>query len=217
MNEGPSPPKVIGTASVSAYDRKWETHAEAFEFEALPRIRATAERWAASIGAVTGVFGIVTLVRGREDVTALRADLKIAAGLLIGAALAMALAAIVLAAFAAQGTPKKLVALTGQELRRWHQEGARRAKLQLSVSRVLAVAAIVLLGAAVGITWFGPASEMASSRPKLLVLLRSGTLVCGLPHEGTAGTLTLDSAAGRHAISVATDDVEAMTVVDSCP
>jgi hypothetical protein len=95
-------------------DATWQRRAEELQFSALPGIRATAERWAATVGSLTGIFTIAAIIKGPSDITAVRGSLhllgtrlswSVAAGILVAAALACASTAIVLAAMAAQGTP----------------------------------------------------------------------------------------------------------------
>jgi hypothetical protein len=55
-----------GEATVS--DVEWERRAEQHEIEALPTARSTAEKWTTQIASLTGIFSIVVLVKGPEDV-----------------------------------------------------------------------------------------------------------------------------------------------------
>jgi hypothetical protein len=57
---------VPGEATVN--DVEWERRAEQHEIEALPAARATAEKWTTQIASLTGIFSIVVLVKGPEDV-----------------------------------------------------------------------------------------------------------------------------------------------------
>jgi hypothetical protein len=55
-----------GEATVN--DVEWERRAEQHEIEALPSARSTAEKWTTQIASLTGIFSIVVLVKGPEDV-----------------------------------------------------------------------------------------------------------------------------------------------------
>jgi hypothetical protein len=50
-------------------DVVWERRAEQHEIEALPAARSAAEKWTTQIASLTGIFTIVVLVKGPEDVT----------------------------------------------------------------------------------------------------------------------------------------------------
>gem|GEM_PF-6489671 len=56
-----------GQATVG--DVEWERRAEQQEVEALSSARGAAERWTAAVSSLTGIFSIVVLVKGPDDVT----------------------------------------------------------------------------------------------------------------------------------------------------
>lgn len=56
-----------GKATLS--DVQWELRAEQLEFDGLSLARTAAEKWTAVVTSLTGVLGIVVLVKGPDDVT----------------------------------------------------------------------------------------------------------------------------------------------------
>jgi hypothetical protein len=142
----------VGTASATSLDRAWEERADALAVESFAATRDAAERWTATVTAVVGLSSILGLVKGPGDVAALDVPWKVLTAVVLGLALAAAVAATVLGALAAQGTPRKLRLLTGDAVRRSHRQALSHAARDLLLSRGLAVIAVALLGLGAGIT-----------------------------------------------------------------
>lgn len=150
------PPRVVGARVATADDLKWDERAAELAFNELPNLRSAAERWVATLGAVIGVFGVVLVVKGPTDIAKIESDaLYVLTGVLVAGAAVCALAAIVLGAYAAQGIPRHVERYTGEYIRDRFQEEARGAARNLRRSRRAAIAAVVLLGGAIGVTWYG--------------------------------------------------------------
>jgi hypothetical protein len=150
------PPRVVGSAAARVEDLRWEERAAELAFNELPDLRSTAERWVMTLGAVMGVFGVVLVIKGPSDITRISDDtVYILVGALLGGAGLCALVAIVMATFAAQGTPHRVERYTGEQVRTFYREEARLAARRLRRSRWSAVVAMVLLGGAIGATWYG--------------------------------------------------------------
>ena len=102
---------------------------------------------------------------GPTDITKIENSvLYVLVGILIAGAAACALAAIVLGAYAAQGSPRNVERYTGEYIRARYREEARTAATQLRRSRRAAIAAVLLLGCAIGVTWYGT-PRTAADRP----------------------------------------------------
>ena len=93
--------------AASPEDREWANLADELKFEALPQIRSAAEKWTTTITSLTGVFSLITLIKGREDITDLKFEYEVAVAICLGVALLLAFVAIRQAALAAQGNPLK--------------------------------------------------------------------------------------------------------------
>jgi hypothetical protein len=204
------PPRIIGTAKVTAYDRRWEELADDLEFAALPRIRSVAERWAGSVAAVTSAFGIAGLVVGRDALSEIEDAYATAAAVLFGLAFLLALAAIVLAALAAQGSPRRMRSPSGADVRAWYAASARRAANQLLASRIAAVLSVLVLAAGIGITWFAPSNEgdIASA---VVVTTRSGAVSCGELRTSAQATVVVGTA------TLPLADVISIVPTGACP
>lgn len=187
-------------------DKQWAKKLADLKLNGLAGIRGSAEKWSASIAALTGVFGIVGLIEGRKTISELDRSWEIVVGCLAAAALLLALRGILLAALAAQGSPSTIEA-TAAKLRRFYENEAFEAADLLRYSRVLVVVAVLFAGAAVGVTWFGP--EHAAAPQKKLVVTDGGYL---------CGTLQLD---GANAIvgsaRVPLSRVRSIVSVPDCP
>jgi hypothetical protein len=184
LNGDPGP-EIVGPADVGPAEVRWEKKAEELEFEALANVRAGAEKWAASLGAVLGLTATVLVVKGREDISELSDRTQVAVGLILAVALVLAVIATVLAAYAAQGTPKDLKWPSGPKLREWERNEALTAKGQLATSRVVTLVAVVAIATAAGLTWFGP--EAPSSGSTVLLAPESGIPLCGALVNGEQG------------------------------
>ncbi|MDK3258962.1 hypothetical protein [Blastococcus capsensis] len=68
----------------------------------------------------------------------------------------------------------------------------------------------ILLCAAVGMTWYGPAKE----KPRVQVLLANGSLQCGEVVSLDTGRLTLKTAEGRMTLDLT--QAAGLSAVDSC-
>jgi hypothetical protein len=152
-----SPPDPCSSKASTATpdDLRWELQAEEMYANRLPATRAAAQKWAAAITSITGVFAIVALVKGPSAIGELLSPWQQIVYGFVSAAIVLALLAIGLAAAAAGGTPR-LSHLSGREAQQWEGWQATAAKHQLMLSRPLAYAAVLSILAAIIITWTGP-------------------------------------------------------------
>jgi hypothetical protein len=168
---------------VGPTEYRWAQRADALRFDELSRVRATAEKWAASLGAILGLNGTVLVIKGRDDISQLAGNLQLVVGILLAVALLCALSASFCAALAAQGTPRKVLLSGPLTLRDWEHRHAVRAVRQLRASRILSVAVVLLVATAIGFMWFGkgkPAVTTPSPKPvTVLVVPPWGAPPCG--------------------------------------
>jgi hypothetical protein len=161
---GPSDVKVEGKEyEATLSDLEWERKAERLEADELVTVRATGEKWVATVSSITGVFSVVALIKGPEDISKLPGIWEASAIVLVLGAVMLALSAIVVAAFAAYGMPRRLRRLGGP-LRREQAREARLARRLLAASVGLAVAAVLTLAVAIAITWAKSPEPAASGR-----------------------------------------------------
>jgi hypothetical protein len=204
---------VAAPETPAVVDLKWAKRLESITFDALSNTRAAAVKWASTITAVTGVFGIFALVKGRSDITALTHGWElVVAGLFLVAVLCL-LRSIVLAALAAEGTPT-FESVDTTNIRRKYSHATAVAAFQLVGSRVLAVVAMLLVTAAVGIVWFAP----SASAPALSYVSTSdGTLMCGALSVGVDGKLNLKQNGATATKALDPSTVRAVVATLACP
>jgi hypothetical protein len=136
---------------------------------------------------------------------------------LLGVAVALAALAILAGTWAAYGLPPAFAAATGNILRARQEAQTRQTRTLLRILIGSATSAIVVIGAAIALTWVNTASPPAS---RLLVIGEDAELACGTlankadPSGSPAGLIVVETASGR--VSIPRDDVRAMAAVGSC-
>lgn len=161
------------------YIAQWQAASNTADLNALSSIRSTAEKWGTTISALFGAFAFVTFIRGPGTFDKLKTpDKNWITGLLIGG-LALALIAIVTAAFAAQGIPfntfNNATVFRDNAMRR-----ARNASDLLRVSRISGPLAVAAVFAALLWSWNAPPkTEKASVQRTYFVLHVTGPVQCG--------------------------------------
>jgi hypothetical protein len=156
----------------------WERQAETLQRTGLDRVRQSAKGWAGSIGTLLGIFATVAFVRGPSSITAANGNARwLAAGLIIGASVAAAIA-FVIASLLTQGVPRRYSGVDGASLKRWVQERAAHAVELLWWSRGLALSAALAVVAATAIVWVS-ALHAKHHEQAFLVRFIDGTVTCG--------------------------------------
>jgi hypothetical protein len=208
--EDEHPPFDVSWRRADPTERDWEDKSDKLEYDALTNVRAGAEKWAASLAAILGLFGTVMLVKGREDISKLASGYEIAVAVLLLIAFAAAALATYKTALAAQGTPETVEWPGGGELRAWEKREALKAKERLRESRELTFAAVICVLVAIGLTWFGEA-EGSSAQAVVATAAdeapRCGTLVLA------GDALALKESSGTTPLAAGTT----FTAVSSCP
>lgn len=203
----------VGYGPATPEDLKLDREAEAILENSLQTTRAAAADWAKTIAALSGLLGIVTLVKGREDISALAVPARVLVGLFLLAGVVFAARSIMLAAFASAGTPNRWWVI-GQRLKDRYRTERTLAAQQLLRSRSDAVAAIASLLVAVGIAWYGPEAPEEPTPPKVLVTFRDRAPICGDLAINRNGLSAVDK--GQEA-SVGNGNVRSLNVVFECP
>lgn len=140
----------------TAEDDAWQAFANEQQTQALPALRAAAERWAGGLSTLLGGVGLATLLTGPTKFDALSSYWPtLGKALLFAAALAAALATAS-AVTASVATTRKLFLPGGPSLRGVHTAAATTARRQLAFSRWAGAGSAVLLVAAGGVLFFAP-------------------------------------------------------------
>ena len=175
----------------------------------LARVRAASVAWRNGLAAlVAGLLGF-GLLRGRDDVGDLSQPYSAIAGGLLALALLVGGAAALFLLRAAHGR-LELTAVGGSAALWEHQETIATIRT-LRIGIIAFLASVVLLVAAVGVTWYGPPFATPS-----LNVLTPGGWVCGKPVSAIRG----DSVEVSSATAIVTVDLAtavSISAVDSCP
>jgi hypothetical protein len=178
----------------------------------LDVVRATAAKWQATVATLLGIFGSVAFVGGVTTVDELDKSDATQAKALVGVAVFLALMAVLAAAYASMGVPRRKVDATWQWLQRESSDRASRALVALRVSQVLAIAAAAcVVGGSLKLLL--DSSPKASTDPHYIVTI-DGAAWCGrLVAEGDV--LKLETETGT-TVDL-TKGLEQLIVVDACP
>jgi len=160
MNATRKPPKVIDVVVGRPELLTWDAKARELQLEALPTLRASAERWAGSLTAILGAVSLAALLKGPEVFDGLVTGAADAGKVLFFGAAGLALLATALAAIAAQETSKKIAyPETGEALRMSVKAKVDTVRLELAASRWLAAAAVVAAFGSAAVLFWGETSE----------------------------------------------------------
>lgn len=174
---------------VTAEDREWQLRARRLTLDSLYDVRAVAGRWAATIGSLTGLLGLVALVAGPRGADQLPVGWRVVAGICVLAAIGCAGWATWCAAEAAQGSVGSVLSTYAQVRDLFREQEATAVRL-LARTKLLVVVAMAALVVAVALTWFVP-----KAGDDVLVIRRGAQVSCVPLKDGLALSLTLDDGA----------------------
>lgn len=215
---GPPQEGPIDARAATADDRRWQSVADDLTFNEFPRVQMVAEKWAGTVGTLTGILSVAVLVKGPQDIGTLPLAWRVAAGIGLVLALVSASIAVYKAALAAQGLPV-LVYAESTILQALYRNAAIRATERLQCSRGLAVFTVVCVAFAVAVTWW--VTPMGTGKPattlmNVLVVRRSGDVVCGTLQSATRGGLALKPK-GDSRPAIPLTDVTTVITTAACP
>lgn len=181
----------------------------------LTDVRKCAENWRNGLAAMIGLITGFSVIKGPEDVSGLEPWAAITVGVLILLSISVATYGAWKSVAAAYGTPRVITS------RDFHKEGgidglklvlATQAVKDLLHARRATIAALVLLTAAVGFTWYGPHPKSAI----LEVERKSLPKVCGKLISSADGYMDIQPSHSQ-AVRVYMKDVVKVSVVEECP
>lgn len=143
-------------------DKRWQEQADQLASQGLAQVRATATQWTTTIGALSTLFGLGLVIKGRADLAGLAPGTALAVGLLSLTALVLSIAAVFTGALAAQGTPSKFRD-SGPELKTWTMNQAKKARAYLRLSRGLILLGLAALVISMAVDWYGPLAATTSA------------------------------------------------------
>lgn len=160
MNSPRRPPRVIDVVAGRPELLIWDAKARELQLEALPTLRASAERWAGSLTAVLGAVSLAALLKGTEVFADLSQEAAAAGKGLFFAAAGLALIAMILAGIAAQEVSSKvLYPESGDALRTASDSKIAGVRKQLAWSRWLAAGSVLASLGAAAVLYWGTAAE----------------------------------------------------------
>ncbi len=181
----------------------------------LAATRRTASGWAKGIAGLFAAIAALGLVRGRADIDQLATPWNLVVGIAFAFALAAGLAAAFLTMRAAHGRPFRQRVrsgnnLDGAPLSSGDHAEARRSARSLFWGLVLAVASLIGISTAVGVTWYAPRTDSTLLR----VVDDSGTSWCGEAERLYLGRLTLRTDQGTVIVDLNT--AKTIQATDDC-
>jgi hypothetical protein len=177
-------------------------------------IRTIAARWADGLKALLGLSGIIGVVSAPIAARNLQGATKVVTGLLLVGVFLTATVGLWWTMSAAYGTasvdrpPDSLTSFEALRRRK-----ADRARARLVWGRRSALAALFLLGAAVGVAWIDP---WASESPRLQVTTTQKVSYCGQLLDAPEGTIAVRTNLEGQ-VEIPLNQVASVKIVDSCP
>jgi hypothetical protein len=163
---------------VSLDRKRWALLAADLKFSQLDIARKQADTWRTGLATLTALLTGVLVVRGKDDVSTLTRPFQIVVAALLGAALILLLWATMWLSRALAGPPGEEILLTGEGLEQWTTGEVRKISKALRWVPGLAAASVIVVAAAVGLTWFAPAAQ-GTSAPLVQVSGTDGQTTCG--------------------------------------
>lgn len=177
----------------------------------LADVRAAATKWQAGLASLAGGITALSLVKGRDDVAALKGPWGVRFGVLLALALLSTVAGAFFALAAANGIPTSWRTSAWNPRLHAHQQAALAQRFLLAAVGATLLS-VLLLGAAAGVAWYAPE---AKKDPSLSVVSRDGGVACGTPDQITNAILVLKTAHGAQSVKLA--DLTTIAAVASCP
>jgi hypothetical protein len=204
------PPDGLPDAAPAVDDDAWSNLVST----QLENVRKTAENWRNGLVATVAAIVGFSVIKGPDDVSTLAHPAAVISGLLLLVALILGLIGTLSSLDAAYGSPK---VMTKSEFD--NQGGiagfnlvfATSAVQKLRRAQILTVAALGLLAAAVGVTWYGPRPDS----PLVDVSRNGAPDVCGNLVASADGNVDIKPA-GAIAIRLHLPDLTKMKAVDTC-
>jgi hypothetical protein len=163
---------------VSLARKRWAQLAQELQFSQLDIARKQADTWRAGLATLTTLLTAILVIKGRDDLSTLTTSAQIVVAALLGLALLLLLTATMWVSRALAGPPGEEILLTGENLQRWTNGEVRKISTALRWAPGLAAISVVVVAAAIGVTWFAPAAQ-GTSAPLVQIAETGGQITCG--------------------------------------
>jgi hypothetical protein len=164
---------------VSLDRKRWALLAQEIKFSQLEIARKRADAWRTGLATLTTLLTGVLVVKGRADVSALTLSSQVTVAVLLGVALITLLAGALWVSRAIAGPPDGEFMLTGEDLEEWTRGEVRAIERALTWVPRLSAASIIVVAAAVAVTWFAPAKPTTTVL-LVRVTMSTGQQACGM-------------------------------------
>lgn len=196
-------------------DRKrWALLAQDLKFGQLDVARKRAESWRTGLATLTTLLTGVLVVKGRDSLSPLTLPFQIVIAVLLGLALIALLAATLWVNRALAGPASGEFMLTGEDLEEWTRGEVRTIEHALTLAPWMAAASVLVIAAAVAVTWFAPARPTTNS-PLVRIITSGGRQTCGTLTGATDRHLIITPSSAPVVIPLSA--VVAITPVTACP
>lgn len=180
------PPTAARPDAFGPDRRRWAERARAVQYDQLSSVRRTAEQWRTGLAGLTALLSVGSLLAGPDVAARLSSGWRALVGLLTLAGLLTLVFATWRAMQSAFGVPGDDMPLTGERLKAWEHDEARRALRAFRSARIGFLCGLLLVIGAATIAF------AATSRPGLHVLVTSDSaVVCGELRASDPGTVAL--------------------------
>jgi hypothetical protein len=199
---------------VSLDRKRWAILAQDLKFNQLDIARRQAEAWRAGLATLTTLLAGVLIVKGKSDASTLPSTDQVLVAVLLALSLALLLTATMWLSRALVGPSGARILLTGEGLEEWTKGEVRKVGTALTWAPGMAAASVILVAAAVGVTWFVPAAQQPGG-PLVRVTAANGQS-CGVLVGETRLEVILAVAPGGAPIVIPLPSVLAITPVATC-
>ena len=196
-------------------DRKrWAQLAQELQFSQLDTARKQADTWRGGLATLTTLLAAVLVVKGPADAGTLTTGFQILVAVLLGVALLLLLIVTIWLTRATAGpTGEGLALLTGEGLQAWTADEAHTVSRGLTWAPWLAAASVIVVAAALGVTWFAPAKDTSTPLDRIT---ETGAQACGGFIGRTQTQLFVTAPAGGPAVTIPVTSHLVITPVTSC-
>jgi hypothetical protein len=206
-----APPDGLPTAADTADEAAWTDLAST----QLDSIRKTAESWRNGLAGILATLAGFTLIKGPSELSGLDHPADYVVGGLLLLALAVALFGAWMSLTAAYGNP---AAISREEFRRqggiigYRLTLASRSMCKLRAARVATIFTVILVAAAIALTWYGPRSDS----PVVTAERSAQAAICGRFIASDNGNIDIKPADAAP-LRLRLADVTKLTVAAKCP
>ena len=183
-------------------------------------VRSSAQAWRTGLAAFITLVTTGVIIKGPSSIAGIAISWRVAVTVLIGGGLLLAVVGLWLALAAEAGTdPKKQTlqdiraaygTLTGYEVYL-----AAKSADRLQWGRRVVAAAVLLLLAGIGVTWWAPAA--APSVPDYIAVTQGHVITCGTLQKAQAGKLVLSVDGNHNQVVIPFGQITSLTPATVCP